>query len=106
MEFTKSRNKFATEHTAENLYREEEARLRVNPSGMVERQTASRNDTMHVRMMEQLLAPGVQDAEEPDLSTEVARIARDLQQRCGAGTELEIVDLAFVLQCQRRDLVR
>ena len=61
---------------------------------------------MHVRVMEQLLAPGMQDAEEPDLSTEAARIKRDRQQRGGAGTEQEIVNLALVLQCQWRDLVR
>ena len=59
---------------------------------------------MNMRMMLECLVPGVQDAEEPDSRTEALGIAGDLQQRLGAGAEQQGIDLAFVLQGQRRKL--
>ena len=61
---------------------------------------------MNVRMMLELLIPGVQDAEEADLRAEVLGVAGDLKQCLGAGSEQQTVDLAFVLQRQWRKLVR
>ena len=48
----------------------------------------------------------MQDAEEADLGVKALRIACDLQQRLGAGLEQQGVNLAFVLQRQRRKLAR
>jgi len=42
---------------------------------------------MDVGMMQKLLIPGVQDAEESDLRTEVLGIAGDLQQSFGTRAE-------------------
>ena len=40
-----------------------------------------------MRVLLELLVPGVQDAEEADLRAEVVGIARDLKQCFGAGPE-------------------
>jgi hypothetical protein len=52
---------------------------------------------MNVRMMLEFLVPGVQDTEESDLCAEMLRVVGDLDQRLGAGTEKQGIDLAFVL---------
>ena len=54
-------------------------------------------------MMLQTLVPGVEHAEEADLSTEVPGIAGDLQESCGAGAKQQVVKDAFVLQCNRSE---
>jgi len=46
----------------------------------------------------QALVPGVEHAEEADLSCEVSRIASDLQQGRSAGMEQQVIDDALVLQ--------
>ena len=45
----------------------------------------------------QSLPPGMQDAQESDLRTEVLGIGRDLDQRCGAGFEQELEENSLVL---------
>jgi hypothetical protein len=45
----------ATEDLTENLDREKEAPLRINPPGVIRSQATSRNDTMNVRMMQSTL---------------------------------------------------
>jgi hypothetical protein len=47
---------------------------------MVERETAGRDDAMHVRMADEGLPPGVEDAEDADLGAEMARVGRDLTE--------------------------
>ena len=42
---------------------------------------------MHVRMMEELLIPGVEHAEKANLRTEVSRVGGNHQQCLGAGAE-------------------
>ena len=54
---------------------------------MIRSQTAGWNDTVYVRVMLEFLVPGVEDAEEADLGAEALRIAGDLKQRFGAGSE-------------------
>ena len=61
---------------------------------------------MDVRVVLQILSPGVQHAEEADLSSEVFRISGDLDQRFGAGLEKQIIERFLVLQCERRQVVR
>src|SRR5689334_17107982 len=48
----------------------------------------------------------MQDAEEPDLSTEMFGIPGDLEQSLGAGAKQKAVDFALVLQGQRGQLMR
>ena len=74
----------------------------ANPAGVIEGETAGRNDTMTVGMKFELLAPGVQHAEEANLSAEVSQIASDFQKGVGTGAEQEIVEDLLVLQSQWR----
>ncbi len=54
---------------------------------MIGRETPRRDHTVDVRMVEQILAPGVQHAEEADLGAEVFRIGGDLQKAVRTGAE-------------------
>src|SRR5678816_2120611 len=106
MQFPKTCHKLAAEHTAEDLDREEEAARGADPAGLIDRQSAGRDHAMYVRMNEQLLVPGVQDAEETNLGTQMTWITSYGQQGFGAGTEQQTIDLAFVLQGHRRQFPR
>jgi hypothetical protein len=61
---------------------------------------------MDMRMMQQLLIPGVQDAEEPDLSTQMLGVSGNLEQSLGAGAKQKAVDFTLVLQRQRSQFMR
>jgi hypothetical protein len=52
---------------------------------------------MQMRVVLEILAPGMQDGQESDLSPEVPRIGGDLLQGLGGSTEQEAVDLPRVL---------
>jgi hypothetical protein len=101
MQIPEAIHKLAPEYFFENTDGQEEPLLRVDPPGVVRSQTAGGNHTVDVRMMLELLVPGVQDAEETYLGAEAPRVACDLKQRLGAGPEQQRVDLAFVLQRQQ-----
>jgi hypothetical protein len=60
---------------------------------------------MDMRMMLKLLVPGVQYAEEADISAQMLRIGRNLQQRLRAAAKQHAVHHLLVLQCERRQLV-
>ena len=77
---------------------------RRDPPRMVRRQSAGWNHAMHMRMVQEFLIPGVQHAEEADLRAEVSLVASHREQRLGAGAKQQTVDLALVLQRQRRQL--
>jgi hypothetical protein len=49
-------------------------------------------------MMLEVLSPGVQDAEQPDIGTEVLGVACHFEQRSRAGAEEQIVEQALVLK--------
>src|SRR4051794_22483741 len=53
---------------------------------------------MNVRMVLQVLAPGMEHRDEADLSTEVARIGGDRAQCFGCGPEQDGVDRCLVLE--------
>src|SRR5256886_12840699 len=58
---------------------------------------------MDMRMKVELLAPGVQYAEETDLCTEVPRITTNFEKSLRTGAEQEIVNDLLVLQHQRSE---
>src|SRR5438552_18278677 len=76
MQFPQAVHELAPENCTENIDRQEESFLRVNPARVVRRQTAGWNNTVNVRMMLEFLIPGVKDGEESDLRAEVTGIAR------------------------------
>jgi hypothetical protein len=73
---------------------------------MIGGQATGRNNAMDMRMMQQLLIPGVQDAEEPDLSAEMFGVPGDLEQSLGAGAKQKAVDFTLVLPRQRSQFMR
>jgi hypothetical protein len=48
----------------------------------------------------------VEHAQETDLCSKMLRIGSNLQERCSAGAEQEVIDHLFVLQSQPRQFVR
>src|SRR5260370_8108911 len=56
-------------------------------------------------MMLEFLVPGMQDAEESDLSAEMLGVSGDLEQRLGAEAEQQTIHHFLVLQGQRPQLV-
>ena len=58
-----------------------------------------------MRVLLQVLAPGVQHAQEADVGAEVLGIAGQLQHRFGTGAIKEVVDDPLVAQRQRGQLV-
>ena len=87
-----SGDKLPAKHPAQDLDGKEERRARMYPLRPIGRQPADRDHAVHVRMVQQRLAPGVEDAEEADRRAEVFRVGRDLQQRGRARAQEEIVD--------------
>ena len=64
--------KLAAEDLAENRFGEKEAVIvGAHPVRVIARQAAGGDDAVNVRMMLQLLIPGVEDAEEADLGAEM-----------------------------------
>ena len=82
----------AAEDTAENLDGEEEGILGMNPARVAWIETAGGNDAVEVRMQAQVLSPGVQNAEEADLGSEVPGVGCDFKHGLGAGAEEQIVE--------------
>jgi len=55
-----------------------------------------------VGMMNEGLAPGVEDGEEAEASAEVARVGGDVLERPGRGAQQEVIDDPGVLQREGR----
>jgi hypothetical protein len=98
-------DKFAAEHAAEHATWKEESIPCTYPGFVVRRQTACRNHAVNMRMMEQVLSPGMKDAEKANLSSQVFRIGGNLQESCGAGSEQERVNQLLVMKRQRSNCV-
>jgi hypothetical protein len=92
------RDELATEDLTQYRFGQEVVVRRVDPAGVIERETSGGHDTMDVGMKPNLLVPAVQHAEETNLCTEVSGIASDFEKSLRAGTKQEIVDHLFVLQ--------
>ena len=100
------------EASTENFDREEEVLamfLRAtagDPVLAVRRETAAGDNAMQVWVVNQLLAPGVEDGEEAELGTEVFGIGSDGAERGGHGLKQQAVDDGLVLQGQPGDGLR
>ncbi len=60
------------------------------------------HDAMDVRMMMEILAPGMKHGDEPNLGAEVGGIGRDSSQRLGRRFEQDRIDRRFVLESDLR----
>src|SRR5271169_975422 len=72
---------------------------------MVRRESARGNGAVNVGMQEQVLSPGVQDADHADLSAQVFAIDSDLEQSLSAGGEQQVVEQTRVFQGQHVEFV-
>ena len=59
----------------------------MNPTGMVGCNASLGNDTVDVRMEQQVLSPRVQDGKEPNLRAKMFGICCHFQEGIGHGTE-------------------
>jgi len=101
VEFAEARHELAAEDTAEDFDGQKESVRCGDPALVVGTESAGRDDAVNMGMVQQLLIPGVQYAEESDLRTKVFGISGDLEQGLGAGAEQQAIDLCLVLQGQR-----
>ena len=96
----------APEEAAEHAHGEEEAGAAGLPGASVVGQAARGDHTVHMGMMDEGLAPGVEDGEEPEASAEMAGVGGDLLKRSGCGAQQQGVDDLGVLERERRQALR
>jgi hypothetical protein len=81
------RDELAAKNPSQNRKGKKEAATGGEPAAVVGGESAGGDHTMDMRMMLQLLVPGVEDTKEANLSAQVPGMARDFEQGLGAGTE-------------------
>jgi len=64
-------DELSAKHTSEYLDGEKEVRTGLNPAGVIERESAGGDDAVDMGMKLEFLVPGVEHAEEADLSSEM-----------------------------------
>src|SRR5260370_41791540 len=101
-----SDDKLAAKNLSEHRDREKEARVRWNPTRVIEGQSAGGHHTMGMRGMFEFLIPGVEHTEEADFGAEMFGVASDLEECFGAGLQQQVVQDFLVLQSERRQLMR
>ncbi len=69
MEAFQTSEELAAEHAAKNLHRQEERIAGPYPAAVVRRQAARWNGAVNVRMEQQVLSPGMQNADNTDFRT-------------------------------------
>ena len=82
----------APEQARQHPHREEEPRLARHPAIGIGREAAAGYDAVHMRMMGQRRAPGVQHQGRADPGTQVLRIGGDRAQRLGGDIEQQTID--------------
>jgi len=70
----------AAKQAREDAYRQEEAGFAGDPGLPVKRQATTGDDAVHMRMMGQRRAPGVQDQGQTDTRTQMPRVGGDALQ--------------------------
>jgi hypothetical protein len=78
----------------------------MDPVGVIWGQTSGWDHAVDVRMMEQILTPGMQDRKKSDLCSQVTSIPGYFLQELRSGAEQEPIEDLLVLQCQWGELVR
>jgi hypothetical protein len=97
--------KLAAKDATKDLDGKEEGILRMNPARVAWIETAGGNDAVEMRMQSQVLSPGVQNAQEADLGSEVLRVGRNFEHGLSAGAEEQIVEQPWIALTERVQLV-
>jgi len=85
-------DELAAKDTTEYFHGQEEGIAGVDPVGVVGRKTSGRNDTMQVRMEQQVLTPTVQHGKETDVCAEMFGVGGDLEQGLGRSVKQQVVE--------------
>lgn len=94
----------ASKDLPECIFRQKESIpwIRRHPALTIKGQSAGRNYAVNMRVMLQLLRPGVKHVEESDVRSQEFGIAGNLSQCLSAETQQHRVDELLVLQCKLR----
>src|SRR5215472_15000082 len=95
----------ASKHPREHCDRQEEPRPTGYPAFTVQRDPATRNKKVNVRVVQQILSPGVQHTQEADPGAQMVWIGGDDAQRLRRRSEQDIVDDGLVLEGDDLDLL-
>jgi len=63
----------------------------------IECEPTGRHDATDMGMMLEVLSPGMQHTEHPDVGAEMLRVASDLEHGGGAGAEEKVIEESLVL---------
>jgi hypothetical protein len=99
-------DELATKDPTEYAHRQEEGIAGMDPAGVVGGKTSGRNQTMEMRMEQQVLTPTVQHGQEPDVCAEMLGVGGDLEQGLGSGVEQQVVEDLLIDQGQLREMMR
>jgi hypothetical protein len=94
------REEQALEAPAEDLHRQEEVRAAGEPSGPVGCQAPSGEDTVEMRVMVELLAPGMEHRQAADVRPEMLRVPGDILERLRHGPKEEVIEHPRVVEAQ------
>ena len=86
------RGELAAEDATQNTNGEEELPRCSDPTGAIEGDATGWNDAVDVRMMLEVLTPGMEHAKQTDVGSEVLRVACHFEQRCRAGAEEQVIE--------------
>jgi hypothetical protein len=99
-------DELTAEDSSANLQGEKKTGIaRRHPTGVIGRDAPGGDDAMDMGMSEQVLAPGMENAEDTDFGAQVLGVRRDFQQGGGGGGEQEMVKLTGVVLGQEVELV-
>ena len=101
----KSGDELTAKDATEHAYGQEEGIAGMDPACVVRGKTSGRNQTMQVRMEQQVLTPTVQHGKETDLCAEMFGVGGDLEQGLGSGVEQQVVEDLLVDQGQMREMM-
>jgi hypothetical protein len=96
----------ATEDLRRGADGEEKAGPCGNPAAAIPRERAAGHDAVHVHMLGEGLAPGVEDGGPAEVAAEMAGIAAEARERGGRGLKQQPVDQARVALGERVEEVR
>jgi len=89
--FLKEGKELPLEQRRHDPDRDEEPFAAGDPAASVGGESTPGDNTMDVRMIHEVLSPGVQDADAPDLCTEMFRVVCEFRKCLGDGAEKKIV---------------
>src|SRR5947207_10437888 len=95
-----ARDKLPAKDAAEHLDGQEERIARGHPPRTVGREPADRDHAVYMRVVQQILTPGVEHAQKADRGAEMLGVSGNLEECGGTRAEQQIVDDLLVLEGQ------